>query len=425
MHASRLHVLARAARSATAVLLVGGALTVTSVVLGVGRTPAGAAPGCGMSIGPVQPSGAAGSIIFEAQAVPAVPGQGCNATVSLTGTIETPGGLRPNNVAGNGQTYTITISFLPNQPPPVLLWQWGPHCADPAALPYQFFVSSPTAGTEASPPLNPTLSPFLSCSFVGTIPGATLNAPVVQIPNPSSYVGMASTPGNLGYWLLIRSGAASPFGNAMGAGGNPGSAPIVGAADFSATSYWQAASDGGVFSLNSAPFFGSMGGAPLNAPVVGIVPTPDRGGYWLVATDGGVFALGDAHFFGSMGGKPLNEPIAGIASSPDGKGYWLVATDGGVFSFGDASFRGSMGGTHLNEPVVGMGANGTGGYWLVASDGGVFSFAATFEGSMGSVVLNAPVTGMAPTADGNGYWMVAADGGVFAFGDAPFHGSVG
>ena len=56
-----------------------------------------------------------------------------------------------------------------------------------------------------------------------------------------------------------------------------------------------------------------------------MAPTPDGKGYWLVAIDGGVFAFGDAGFYGSMGGTPLNQPIVGMAATPDGKGYWLVA----------------------------------------------------------------------------------------------------
>ena len=41
--------------------------------------------------------------------------------------------------------------------------------------------------------------------------------------------------------------------------------------------------------------------------------------------------------YGSMGGKPLNKPIVGMAATPSGDGYWLVASDGGVFAFGDAA----------------------------------------------------------------------------------------
>ena len=82
--------------------------------------------------------------------------------------------------------------------------------------------------------------------------------------------------------------------------------------------------------------------------------TPDGGGYWEVASDGGIFAFGDAQFYGSMGGQPLNKPIVGMAATPDGGGYWEVASDGGLFAFGDANFFGSMGGQPLNKPIVGM-----------------------------------------------------------------------
>jgi hypothetical protein len=83
-----------------------------------------------------------------------------------------------------------------------------------------------------------------------------------------------------------------------------------------------------------------MGGQHLNAPVVGIAPTPSGNGYWLVASDGGMFTFGDAKFYGSMGGKTLDAPVTGMAARPQGDGYWLIAKDGGVFSFGGAAFHG-------------------------------------------------------------------------------------
>ncbi len=189
---------------------------------------------------------------------------------------------------------------------------------------------------------------------------------------------------------------------------------------------WMSGSDGKVFNLGNAAFFGSTGGMPLDKPIVGMAPTPDGGGYWLVGADGGVFSFGDAGFHGSTGGMPLNKPIVGMAPTPDGGGYWLVGADGGVFSFGDAGFHGSTGGMPLNKPIVGMAPTPDGGgYWLVGADGGVFAFGdAGFHGSTGSIALNKPIVGMAATPDGGGYWLVASDGGVFAFGDAGFHGSV-
>jgi hypothetical protein len=152
---------------------------------------------------------------------------------------------------------------------------------------------------------------------------------------------------------------------------------------------------------------------------VGIAATPSGGGYWLVGSDGGIFSFGDAKFFGSMGGQPLNKPIVGIASTAGsvnpssgsivGDGYWLVASDGGVFNFGNAGFMGSMGGQPLNKPIVSIipgpyalnfsnfSLQATG-YWLVASDGGVFSFGnSNFFGSLGSLHLVSPVSGAAST----------------------------
>ena len=423
MSGSRFRVRGRIRRIAAALAIMGSTLTVGSVVLSVDQASAGVA-GCGMTLANPQSSGAAGSIIFLVDAVPAVPGQGCNATVTLTGTIATAGGTRPTNVAANGQPHTVTVSFLPGQPPPVILWQWSPHCADPATAPNEFVASSPTAGAVSLP-----FGGAVPCSDFGTT-SSTLLPPSVLLGNPSSYGGIAPTPGNLGYWLVNQGGLQKAYGNAANLNSPFSSAPVIGVADATADGYWWANSDGGVFTVGSAPFFGSAGDTPLNAPVIGIASTPDHGGYWLAATDGGVFGFGDAKFYGSVPGvlqpgQSLNAPVVGVASSPDGGGYWLVASDGGVFAFGDAHFLGSMGGTHLNRPVVGIAGNTLGGYWLVASDGGIFAFDAAFKGSLGSTVLNASITGMATTDDGQGYWMVAGDGGVFAFGDAPFWGSAG
>jgi len=66
----------------------------------------------------------------------------------------------------------------------------------------------------------------------------------------------------------------------------------------------------------------------------------DGKGYWLVASDGGIFAEGSAPFHGSMGGGPLNAPAVGMATDTSTGGYWIVASDGGVFSF-DAPFYGA------------------------------------------------------------------------------------
>jgi hypothetical protein len=189
--------------------------------------------------------------------------------------------------------------------------------------------------------------------------------------------------------------------------------------------YWTAARDGGVFAFGDAHFYGSMGGKPLNQPIVGMAATADADGYWLVASDGGIFAFGDAQFYGSMGHQHLNEPVVGMQPTRDGKGYWLVASDGGIFNYGDAQFYGSTGNLHLNSPIVGMVATSDGlGYFLVAADGGVFAFGdARFAGG-GNPNSDSPIVGLSPTPSGGGYWLAAANGGVFSYGDAQFHGSM-
>ena len=234
-----------------------------------------------------------------------------------------------------------------------------------------------------------------------------------------------------GYWMVASDGGIFSFGAArlLGSmGGQPLNRPIVGlSAVPTGRGYWMVASDGGIFSFCDARFFGSTGGLRLNQPVVGMAASPSGNGYWLVASDGGIFRFGDARFFGSTGGLRLNRPIVGMAATTGGNGYWLVASDGGIFRFGDAPFLGSMGGQPLNRPIVGMAPTPTGnGYWMVASDGGIFSFGdARFHGSTGGAPLNQPIVGMVPTPSGNGYWLVASDGGVFSFGDARFLGSMG
>ncbi len=222
-------------------------------------------------------------------------------------------------------------------------------------------------------------------------------------------------------WECVAAGATTLGGFSQ---------PVAMTAPIARSGYRFVATDGGVFAYGSgAPFLGSMGGTPLNAPVVGMAVMPGGDGYYLVASDGGIFAFGSAHFYGSRGGQPLNKPIVGMAVTADGAGYWLVASDGGIFSYGDAQFYGSTGSITLNKPIVGMAATPDGkGYYLVASDGGIFNYGdATFAGSTGSLVLNKPVVGMAAPV-GGGYYLVASDGGIFAFpttGGPPFFGSTG
>ena len=270
----------------------------------------------------------------------------------------------------------------------------------------------------------------------GTIPaksrvvGVAFNATHIIISDVNSGLWVLEKPspfGGRGYWLAGSDGGVFALGDAPFYGSMKNlTSPIVGLVPTSTgKGYWLVASDGGVFAFGDAPFKGSTGGKRINAPIVALAPTRSNQGYWLVGADGGVYAFGDASFFGSTGNLKLNKPIVGAVAAATGGGYLLAASDGGVFAFGDSRFLGSAGNLKLNKPVVGVASTPNGrGYWLVASDGGVFSYGdAKFFGSTGALRLTQPITGMAPVGNANGYWLSAADGGVFALG-APFLGSL-
>ncbi len=246
-----------------------------------------------------------------------------------------------------------------------------------------------------------------------------INGGQAGIGQTPSCVGLSGDKGGAGYWYV---------GNLTKQFSATGNSVAIGVLSAQGTVFEPA---GGC--LNASDNYGTI--ANLDSPIVGVsgvgtytsAVANARTGAWMVGSDGGIFAMCGAPYFGSMGGTHLNKPIVGIATTPDGLGYWEVASDGGIFSFGDAAFYGSMGGSHLNKPIVGMASSATGnGYWLVASDGGIFTYGdAVFSGSMGGSQLNSPMVAMAANTSGSGYWTVAADGGVFSYGDAPFLGSLG
>src|SRR4051794_5975223 len=94
-----------------------------------------------------------------------------------------------------------------------------------------------------------------------------------------------------------------------------------------------------VFAFPAAETAGAMVGSSAS---VAVGDNMRDQGYRLVAADGGIFSYGDAPFFGSLGGTHLNAPIVGGSTTPTGGGYWLLGEDGGVFTFGDARYDGAV-----------------------------------------------------------------------------------
>lgn len=212
-------------------------------------------------------------------------------------------------------------------------------------------------------------------------------------------------------------------------------ASVVGVAVDPATSgsgYWEVASDGGVFAFN-APFYGSMGGQSLAAPMAGMAATPSGGGYWEVGADGGVFAFGNAGFYGSIhgsGGSGGPQTVA-IVSSPDGGGYWEIDADGGVFAYGDAPFYGSLPGLGVSTLEVVSATNWGNGYAILLADGTVYTFTSSGSGSTApggsfNIYTDPAVAIGAANWPGaaNGFWMVDREGHTYTYGTAQYEGSV-
>jgi hypothetical protein len=347
----------------------------------------------------------------------------------------------------NGAAVVFTLSGITGLLPGAVNLQCAYEGTPPAGFPttsmFTFSAKGSTLVSNANPvPLTKTTTLQLDCALglSGSTPIGTLTvAAALDDTTTSTPFTLASASNHLsvlpipttGYTMVASDGGIFTYGTDQfygSMGGKPLNQPIVGMAKTpDGKGYWEVASDGGIFSFGDAQFYGSMGGKPLNQPIVGMASTPDGKGYWEVASDGGIFSFGDAQFSGSAGSLTLRAPVVGMATTNDGKGYWLVASDGGIFTYGDGNFFGSAGALRLKAPVVGMAATSSGaGYWEVASDGGIFTFGnASFYGSAGALTLNKPVVGMKVTSDNGGYWLAASDGGIFSYGDAPFEGSAG
>ena len=68
-----------------------------------------------------------------------------------------------------------------------------------------------------------------------------------------------------------------------------------------------------------------------------IVSTDPSDGYYLFGQQGEIAGFGNDNYLVYLDGAQyynLNAPIVGMAPTPDGAGYWMVGSDGGVFTTG-------------------------------------------------------------------------------------------
>jgi beta-lactamase class A len=163
--------------------------------------------------------------------------------------------------------------------------------------------------------------------------GATLLF-IVPAFSPAAAGGMApgrAAPRSIGS-AGVTPAATAAHGTALRAGrvpaadvgAPPGSKPVAPSLSVAPAAVSASATAGPVLPFGTAASYGSLQGAHLHQPIVGMAATPTGNGYWLVAADGGIFTFGDAHFHGSAGNLHLGEPVVGMAATPTGNGYWLV-----------------------------------------------------------------------------------------------------
>jgi len=211
--------------------------------------------------------------------------------------------------------------------------------------------------------------------------------------------------GVVGVWLLLRSYAATPRISV--------SAPVIAIAQAGANNkYWLATSDGSVYALptgsgqTAAPFYGSMGGKPLNQPITAMVARPQHDGYWLLGGDGGVFAFGGAAPYNAHPTLTTTSKFyRAIVPTPTGNGYYVVGALGEITPEGDA----------------------VNGFWNIASSGHnsiAADYSAKNTGGLASIpgIPSGGIVSAAVTSTGRGMYLLLNTVGVYTYGDAVYRG---
>ena len=346
-------------------------------------------------------------------AIVSTDGDGTTSVTSSTPGVCTTRGLSVSYVGVGTCSLTVQVAAGPNY--------LGGSAAAPSFTVGRADPSNPTITNTPSP-----ANEFFGFTAVISTTGDGTTSVTSNTPAVCSVGSNGLTVTFVGFGSCSLTPSVSQGTNYLGGSGSP----QIFTVNEASHGYWLVGSDGGIFSFGTAAFHGSMGGIPLQRPVVGITPTSTGNGYWLVASDGGLFSFGDSTYYGSLPGlgfhpagaglpQSLNAPIVGMVPTSTGQGYFMIASDGGVFAFGDARFEGSCPGIGgCAGAAVAVVPDHTGkGYWLVTNTGGVYAFGdASFYGAPPASSVS--VVDAVATPDGHGYWLLYANGVVDPFGDA-------
>jgi hypothetical protein len=146
---------------------------------------------------------------------------------------------------------------------------------------------------------------------------ARFRGSAAALPSSGSIVDLASTRTGNGYLLLGTDGGVFAFGDAHFRGGatQTGTTPIALGAPAGGSDYWVMFANGGRTELNAtrAFLFPTPNPFPtVTSLMVSMLVTSTAEGLWTASSDGGVFALGNAGFYGNLVHTPHNAPIVAI-----------------------------------------------------------------------------------------------------------------
>ena len=299
--------------NATSVSVIDGATCDGSTQSGCGATPPTVTVGAGPEyLGVLPSSDASPDTVYVANS-----GSG---TVSIFGQPGAVGSPSASD-AGSG---SVTVSWgLPAADGYLPVGSYtvmpSPACASCTGL-----ITTGATSTTVGGLTNGTSYTFTLVAANAAGPGPaspTSNAatPTASSTVPSAPSGLTATAGNASV-ALTWTAPTSDGGSAItgydvyvGTVSGGESATPVNSSPVTATSYSVSGLTNGTAYYFTVEAVNAVGNSPAsNQASATPASRPSAGrGYWLVARDGGVFSFGDARFFGSMGGVPLNQPVVG------------------------------------------------------------------------------------------------------------------
>lgn len=300
-------------------------------------------------------------------------------------------------------------------------------------------AASGAAPTSIVAPPSTTPAAPAAPNYVSIDPGngkgepSISSTPVAQSSGQIQDNGTTSE-GTAGGWTYGIGPDTTPAGTAnggvLGASTPNSAASVVAITNQNVDGYWEAASDGGVYSFGTINFYGSRFGLQSSAdPITGMTVTPDHDGYWLYSVGGYVYPFGDAANDGGVNGGSGGPDFVGLVSNTGNTGYWQISATGSVYQLGSVSQFGGLPslGQSVNDVVAA--APYEGGYCMIEATRRVSCFTGVgqhtqfYIGNTHFNIYDNPVTSLA-SSDRTGLWATDRTGQVYTYGSAIYGGGI-